>query len=49
MRIRLVSTVKTKPSFRCEGKIGEERNLVIFKDTSMNNHINRELSTGHFH
>ena len=27
-----------------EGKTGAERNLVIFNDTPMNNHINGELS-----
>ena len=28
---------------------GEERSLVIFNDTSMNNDINGELSTRPFH
>jgi len=40
-------TVKTLP--RYEGETGEERNLVISKDTSMNNHINGELSMRPFH
>jgi len=30
------------------GKTGEERNLVIFKDTPMKSHINGELSTRPF-
>ena len=42
-------SVKTTPCFRYEGETGEERNLVIFKDTSMNNHIKGELSTRPFH
>jgi len=33
----------------CEGKTGEERDLGIFKDNPMNNHINGELSTRPFH
>jgi len=47
----------TKPFFPCskneplryEGKTDERRNLSIFKDYSMNNHINGELSTRPFH
>jgi len=42
-------TVKTTPCFRYEGETREERNLVIFKDTPMNNHIKGELSTRPFH
>ena len=41
-------TVKTNPCFRYEGKTGKMRNLVIFKDNPMNNHINGELSTRPF-
>jgi len=29
--------------FSYEGKTGEERDLVIFNDTPMNNHVNGEL------
>jgi len=43
------TTGKTGPCFRYEGKIGKERNLVIFKDIPMNNHINGELSNRAFH
>jgi len=39
----------SNPCFRCEGKTEEERNLVISKDTPMNNHINGELSTRPFY
>jgi len=39
-----ISTVKTNPCFSYEGKTGEERNLVIFKDTPMNNYMNGDLS-----
>jgi len=35
--------------FRHEGKKKEERNLGIFKDIPMINHINGELSTRPFH
>ena len=35
-------TIKTSPCSRYEGKIGEERHLVIFRDIPMNNHINRD-------
>jgi len=38
-------TANTNPSFGYEGETGEERNLVIFKDTPMNKHINGELLT----
>jgi len=31
-----------------KGKIGEERDFVIFKDKPMNNHINRDLLTRPF-
>jgi len=37
------------PCLRYEGKTREDRNLVIFKDTLMYNHINGELSMRHFH
>jgi len=43
------STVKSYPCFRFEVKTGEEPNLIIFKDTPMNIHVNGELSTGPFH
>ena len=43
------NTVKANPCFRYGGKTGEEHNLVIFKDKSMNSHINGELSTRPFH
>jgi len=42
-------TVKTNPCFRYEDETGEERNLVNFKDTSMNNLINGEFSMRPFH
>ena len=44
-------TVKANSCFRQKGKTGEERNLVILKDTHMNlnNHFNGELSTRHFY
>jgi len=42
-------TVKTNPCFRYEGKRGEYRNLVTFRNTGMNNHIKGELSTRPFH
>jgi len=45
----LACTVKTTPYFRYEGKTGEERKLVIFEDTPINNHINGKLSTIPFH
>jgi len=37
-------SVKNDPLFQVN-----ERNLVIFKDTLMNNHVNRPLSTRSFH
>jgi len=40
---------KTNLYFRYEGKTGEERILVIFRDIPMNNHINGELWTRPFH
>ena len=45
----LYLTVKTNSCFRYGGKTANERHLVIFKDTHMNNHINRELSARPFH
>jgi len=39
-----VNTAKTNPCFKYEGKTAEERNLVIFKDTPMNDHILMESS-----
>ena len=42
-------TVNTNPCLRYEAKTGEERNLVVFHDILMNNHINGELSTISFH
>ena len=44
-----LNKVKTTLCFRYEGETGEEHNLVIFKDTALNNHINGELSTRPFH
>jgi len=44
-----MQTVKTNHWFRYEGKTGEERNLVIFKDTPMNNHIKEAILTRPFH
>ena len=35
--------------FRYEGKAGEERKSVTFKDIPLKNHANRELSTRPFH
>jgi len=40
LRFKIGCTLKTNPYFRYEGKTGKERNLVIFKDKSINNHIN---------
>ena len=40
---------KNYPCLRYEGKTGEARNLVISKDTLMNNHNNAELSTRPLH
>jgi len=39
------NTVTTNPRFRYEGKTEEDRNLVTFKDTPLNNLINGKLST----
>jgi len=40
-----VEQVKTDSCFGYQGKTGEERNLLIFQYTPMNNHINGELTT----
>jgi len=47
--VNLDYTLETNPGFRYEDKTGEERNLVIFEDAFMNNHINGELSKRPFH
>jgi len=39
---------KTNPCFMNKGKTEEERNLVTFKNTPMNNYINGELTTKPF-
>ena len=35
-------TVKTNPGFRYEGKIGEERDLVIFNSLPPNNAVRKQ-------
>ena len=45
----VATVLKTNPSFRYDGKTGEEHTLVILQDTSMSNYINGELSARPFY